>query len=237
MNHWLFDLDDTLYPAGTGLFGHVSRRITRRIGSTLGLPEAEARAIQKAYWRKYGTSLRGLMLEHGTDPEPFLADVHDVPVEDVLVPDPALCEMLARLPGRRHVFTNGPSEFVARVLARLGIADLFDEVFDIRQAGFVPKPGPEPYARALARLAALGPADGAIAMVDDSPQNLSPARALGMWTVWLRSPHSVAGGAAGNSVALAADAEPTLTGEWGPHAVIDHLRELEAALAAHEKAR
>jgi len=205
------------------LFAHVSRRITGRIAETFDLPLDEVRALQKAYWRKYGTSLRGLMVEHGLDPEPFLAHVHDVPVEDILSPDPGLRAMLLRLPGRRHVFTNGPSEFVTRVLARLGVADVFDEVFDIRHAGFVPKPGPEPYANTLAR---LDDAPGTIAMIDDSPQNLAPARALGMWTVWLRSPHSMAGGGAGHSVALA-DAIA------GPHVTIDELTELERALAAY----
>ena len=217
IRHWLFDLDDTLYPASTGLFGHVSRRITRRIADILNLPEDEARLVQRAYWRKYGTSLRGLQLEHGVDPEPFLAEVHDIPVEELIAPDPALAALLSRLPGERHVFTNGPSEFVQRVLARLGVDGLFTRVFDIRHAGFVPKPGLLPYERALAALASE---PGAIVMVDDAPQNLAPARELGLWTVWLRSPHSVAGGTAGQSVEVAAEA----------HLTIDHLADLETGL-------
>jgi len=181
--HWLFDLDDTLYPASTGLFGHVSARITRRIADLLGLPEGEARIVQRGLWRKYGTSLRGLQVEHGIDPEPFLADVHDVPVEEILTPDPALRAMLVRLPGERHIFTNGPSEFVHRVLRRLDVDPLFDRVFDIRHAEFVPKPDPWPYRRAMAALGA--PADS-IVLIDDAPQNIAQARALGWFTVWLR---------------------------------------------------
>ncbi|MGH7725114.1 MAG: pyrimidine 5'-nucleotidase [Candidatus Eiseniibacteriota bacterium] len=218
IRHWLLDLDDTLYPASTGLFHHVSRRITGRIASLLGLPEDEARRVQRAYWRKYGTSLRGLIVEHGIDPEPFLAHVHDVPVEEILAPDPALRRMLGSLSGERHVFTNGPAEFARRVLTRLGVADQFSRLFDIRHADFIPKPDPHPYRRVLESLGAPG---DQIAMVDDSPQNLEPARALGMMTIWLRSPDSMAGGSAGNSVALATDG----------HRTIDRLLDLPRALA------
>ncbi|MEP7028440.1 MAG: pyrimidine 5'-nucleotidase [Candidatus Eisenbacteria bacterium] len=223
IRHWLFDLDDTLYPASTGLFAHVSRRITRRIADALHVSEDEARIVQRGLWRKYGTSLRGLQVEHGLDPEPFLADVHDVPVEEILTPDPALSVMLGALPGDRHVFTNGPSEFVARVLARLGVTERFTRVFDIRHAEFVPKPDPHPYERVLGALEAP---PNAIVMVDDSPQNLAQARALGMWTVWLRSPHSLAGGSAGSSIAALSDR----TNEQPPHATIDCLVDLPAAV-------
>jgi putative hydrolase of the HAD superfamily len=223
IRHWLFDLDDTLYPAATGLFGHVSRRITRRIADTLGVPEDEARVRQRALWRRYGTSLRGLQVEYGIDPEPFLADVHDVPVEEILAPDPELAELLARLPGQKHVFTNGPSEFVHRVLARLGVDEHFTQVFDIRHHGFVPKPDPQPFLRAMA---ALGDPAGTLMLVDDSPQNLARARELGWWTAWLRSPHSMAGGTSGLSVAESAE------GHAPPHVVLDRLLDLEDGVRA-----
>jgi putative hydrolase of the HAD superfamily len=219
----MFDLDDTLYPASTGLFGHVSKRITRRIAATLGVPEEEARVRQRALWRKYGTSLRGLQVEHGVDPEPFLAFVHDVPVDDLLEPDPDLAAMLARLPGERHVFTNGPSEFAHRVLRRLGVDDLFTHVFDIRHAEFVPKPDRHPYVRAMAALDA--PAN-TLLLVDDAPQNLAQARALGWWTAWLRSPHSLAGGSPGQSVAFSEEQSA------GAHVTVDRLSDLEPRLAA-----
>ena len=223
VEHWLFDLDDTLYPASTGLFEQVSSRITRRIGEILDLPEPAARTLQRAYWRKYGTSLRGLVVEHGVDPEPFLAYVHDVPVEELLAPDPALGAMLRALPGQRHVFTNGPSEFADRVLLRLGVRDAFTELFDIRHAEFVPKPDPIPFARALAR---LGAAPSAAVLVDDAPQNVAQGRALGLRTVWLRSPHSVAGGTAGNSVALGA----TENGFPPADVTLENLLDLPGAL-------
>jgi putative hydrolase of the HAD superfamily len=223
IRHWLFDLDDTLYPASTGLFGHVSKRITRRIAEVLAVPEDEARIRQRELWRRYGTSLRGLMVEHGVDPEPFLADVHDVPVEEILVPDPELAAMLARLPGAKHVFTNGPSEFVHRVLRRLGVDEHFEQVFDIRHAGFVPKPDPQPFLRAMAALDAP-PAE--LMLVDDAPQNLAQARALGWWTAWLRSPHSLAGGTSGLSV------EEAAAGHAPPHVVLDRLLDLEDGVRA-----
>jgi len=223
IEHWLFDLDDTIYPASSGLFRHVSARITRRIGELLGLPEDAARSVQRAYWRQYGTSLRGLVVEHGVDPEPFLAYVHDVPVEDVLTPDPELAAMLRALPGERHVFTNGPSEFAERVLARLGARDAFTHLFDIRHAAFVPKPDPVPYVRALAR---LGANPARIVLVDDAPQNVVQGRAMGLRTVWLRSPHSVAGGSAGNSVALGGE---TAEGS-AADVTIERLSDLPAAV-------
>jgi len=225
VRHWLFDLDDTLYPATSGLFPLVSARITRRIGEILSLPEAEARALQRRYWRTYGTSLRGMVVEHGIDTEPFLTYVHDVPVEEVLSPDPALAGVLRELPGARHVFTNGSSEFAHRVLARLGVRDAFDRLFDIRHADFVPKPDPLPFQRALA---ALGCAAGEVALVDDAPQNIVRGRALGLWTVWLRSPHSVAGGGAGNSVALGAEEDASAVA----HVTLDRLADLPQAYAA-----
>ena len=198
--HWLFDLDDTLYPASCGLFRLVSVRITQTIARLLDLDPDRARALQRQYWLRYGTSLRGLILEHGLDPEPFLAFVHDVPVEEHLQVDPALRSMLEGLPGRRHIFTNGPREHATRVLRALGIDDLFESVFDIRHSAFVPKPDAEAFQRVLDALETQG---SDCILVDDAPPNLETARALGMQTIWVRSPLSVAGGRVGGSVALA----------------------------------
>lgn len=222
IEHWIFDLDDTLYPATNGMFGHISRRITQRVVDTLNVTADEARAIQKHYWKTYGTSLRGLIVHHGVDPEAFLADVHDVPIEDLLGPDDALRAMLLRLPGRRHIFTNSPSEYAVRVLRALAVDDLFDRVFDIRHCNLIPKPDPHAYACVLDALGA--PAQTCL-FVDDAPRNLPPARDRGMTTVWLRSPHSQAGGQAGLSVADA-DESPA-------HVVIDALCDLESALTSH----
>ncbi|NDD28539.1 MAG: pyrimidine 5'-nucleotidase [Proteobacteria bacterium] len=222
IEHYIFDLDDTLYPATNGMFAQISERITRRVAETLQLPPDEARAVQKQYWKQYGTSLRGLIVNHDVDAEAFLADVHDVPVEAFLTRDEALRSMLLRLPGRRHVFTNSPREYACRVLAALGVDDLFENVFDIRHSDLRPKPDPHAYARLLD---AIGAPASTCLFVDDAPRNLPPARDRGMLTVWLRSPHSMAGGSPGLSVASADDAPAHLT--------IDTLAQLEGALSRH----
>jgi putative hydrolase of the HAD superfamily len=219
--HFLFDLDDTLYPPSSGFFRLVAGRIHAYVRATLGLGEGEARALQRRYWEQYGTSLRGLMVHHGVAPESYLEYVHDVPVESLLAPDPALRAMLAGLPGRRHIFTNGPEAYVRRVLARLEVEDLFDHIFDIASTGYVPKPNPEAYAAVARR---LGWRDDACVLIDDAPGNLAPARQRGWFTVWLRSPESWAGGAPGLSLAQAA------TGV-AADAVIASLAELPAVLA------
>jgi putative hydrolase of the HAD superfamily len=223
IRHWLFDLDDTLYPASCGLFKQVSGRITECISATLGISLEEARLLQREYWRRYGTSLRGLILHHRIDPEPFIAYVHDVPVERWIRPDPSLRALLVRLPGGRHVFTNSPGEYARRVLAALEVDDLFENVFDIRHSEFHSKPHPHAYATVLR---ALGGEGKACLFVDDAPQNLVPARACGMTTVWLRQPLSVAGGRAGGSVEIGARVEQ-------PHLVIDAVHELEDAVRRH----
>jgi putative hydrolase of the HAD superfamily len=195
--HLLFDLDDTLYPASSGLFMRVSKRIHEYIRDALQLEPEAARKLQKEYWRTYGTSLYGLMTCHNTDPVPFLEYVHDVPVEEVLRPNPDLRAVLESLPHRRHVFTNGPAFYAHRVLRALAIDDLFEEMFDIERAGFVPKPNPEPYDRVVS---ALGEEKMDGVLIEDALKNLAPARARGWKTIWLRSPDSWLGGAAGLSL-------------------------------------
>jgi putative hydrolase of the HAD superfamily len=195
--HYLFDLDDTLYPPSSGFFRLVAGRIHDYVRTRLGLEEHAARALQHHYWQEYGTSLRGLMVHHGVEPEPYLDYVHDVPVESLLAPDPGLRAVLERLDGRRHVFTNGPEAYVRRVLRRLAVEDLFEHVFDIAACGYIPKPNDEPYDH-VAR--ALGAPGEACVLVDDAPANLAPARRRGWFTVWLRVPDSWAGGAPGLSV-------------------------------------
>ena len=216
--HLLFDLDDTLYPASVGLFPLVSARIRSYIERKLGLDEHQAREIQRRYWKHYGTSLRGLMVHHGLDPEPFLEFVHGVPVEDHLKADADLRAILASLPGVRHVFTNGPESWARRVLATLAVDDLFERTFDIASFGYVPKPNAEPYEVVTQ---ALGP-QARIVLIDDSPANLAPARARGWRTIWLRSPESVAGGTRGLNVANPPDADH----------VVDRLDELPDVIAA-----
>lgn len=176
---WIFDLDNTLYPARCNLFDQVDRRIGQFIEGRLGLDRVEARALQKRYFREHGTTLAGLMANHAVDPGAFLEFVHDIDVSPV-EPSPALDQALSRLPGRKFIFTNGSTAHADRVTGRLGVTHHFEGVFDIIAAGYRPKPDPETY-DLLIRRHAITPLRAA--MIEDLPRNLRPAAALGMTTV------------------------------------------------------
>jgi putative hydrolase of the HAD superfamily len=180
---WIFDLDNTLYRADNGIFSQIEARMTDYVMAFLKLPREEAYARQKELYRRYGTTLNGLMTEHGAEPDAYLHYVHDIDLSD-LGPDRALAEVIARLPGRRFVFTNGCRDHAARILDRLEMADLFEAVWDIRSMDFAPKPQPRAYSSVVeaARVTC-----GEAAMFDDIARNLVPARALGMTTVWLKT--------------------------------------------------
>jgi len=180
---WIFDLDNTLYCADSGIFAQIEGRMTEYVMAFLKLPREEAYARQKELYRQYGTTLNGLMREHGASPEDYLHYVHDIDLAS-LAPDAGLTQAIEKLPGRRFVFTNGCRDHAARILERLGMTALFDDVWDIRTMGFQPKPQIEAYHCVVA---ASGVACGQAAMFDDLPRNLVPARALGMTTIWLKS--------------------------------------------------
>lgn len=179
---WVFDLDNTLYPATSSLFPQIDVRMRQFIADRLRLPLDEAYALQKRYYRDFGTTLRGLMLVDGLEPEAFLAYVHDID-HSVLAPQARLDTALACLPGRKLVFTNGTERHAVKVLERLGVARHFEGIFDIAAARYIPKPAPETYALMVARHGVAAPAS---AMVEDLHRNLAPAAAIGMTTVWLR---------------------------------------------------
>jgi putative hydrolase of the HAD superfamily len=180
---WVFDLDNTLYPATFNLFGQIDDRMRAYIAEFLGVGLDEAYRLQKQYFREYGTSLHGLMHRHGMEPEPFLDFVHDIDMT-VLLPSPGLEAALARLPGRKLVFTNASTRHAERVMAQLGIGHHFDAVFDIIEADYRPKPQPDPY-EVLVRRHGLDA--GKTVMVEDIARNLAPAAALGMTTAWIRN--------------------------------------------------
>jgi len=180
---WIFDLDNTLYRADNGIFAQIEARMTDYVERLLKLPRDAARTVQKDLYRQYGTTLNGLMHEHDCDAEDYLDYVHDIDLGD-LGPDPALKAALARLPGRRFVFTNGCANHAARILDRIDLTDSFEAVWDIRTIQFSPKPMPQAYAHVMAAGAVEG--RGA-AMFDDIARNLVPARAAGMTTVWLKT--------------------------------------------------
>jgi putative hydrolase of the HAD superfamily len=180
---WIFDLDNTLYPASCRLFDQVERRIGEYVQQLLNLEPEAARALQKQYFRDHQTTLNGLMIHHKIDPAEFLEFVHRIDVSGV-VADGRLDEALARLPGRKLIYTNGSVRHAENVMERLGVARHFEGVFDIAEAAFVPKPDISAY-RALVARHGFDP-NKAI-MLDDMPRNLAPAAELGMTTVWVKT--------------------------------------------------
>ena len=179
---WIFDLDNTLYPASCNLFHQIDWRMTEFIAGRLELARDDARRLQKDLFRRHGTTLAGLMAEHALEPAPFLAFVHDIDLSPV-APAPDLDRALDALPGRKLVFTNGSVRHAENVLGRLGVARHFEALFDIAAAGYMPKPRPEPY-RALLDRHAVDPRRAL--MAEDIARNLVPAAALGMTTLWVR---------------------------------------------------
>jgi putative hydrolase of the HAD superfamily len=182
---WIFDLDNTLYPPERELLALVDQRMTAFVMRATGLERTEARALQRRYHEEHGATLAGLMQSHGVDPAVFLDEVHDIAL-DTLEPDTALDQALARLPGRRLVFTNGSARHAERILEALGIAARFDDVFHIEAADYIPKPRPESFA-AMMRAHAVKPRGSAF--FEDLERNLKPAAEIGMTTV-LVGPHA-----------------------------------------------
>lgn len=180
MEFILFDLDNTLYSAGQDVCNLVGRRITRYMIEVAGIPPDDVDDLRLSYWKRYGLTMQGLMRHHGVDPEDYLSYVHDIDVGGILRPDPELCRALQSLPLRRAVFTNSTTDHSERVLNALGLDNTFEEIFDIRVAGYLPKPCPEPYHAVLDR---LGIAASRCIMVEDSPDNLKTAKDLGMGTI------------------------------------------------------
>ncbi|HEX7776409.1 MAG TPA: pyrimidine 5'-nucleotidase [Parvibaculum sp.] len=182
VEHWVFDLDNTLYPPACDLFGRIDERMTAFIADFLGVDAEEARRVQKDFYVEHGTTLAGLMAVHGLEPGRFLAFVHDIDVSAV-PPNPALGAAIAALSGTKLIFTNGSVAHAENVIRRLGIADAFHGIHDIVTTGYAPKPAREAYERFIA---ASGIQPERAAMFEDIPRNLAVPHALGMKTVWVR---------------------------------------------------
>lgn len=180
---WIFDLDNTLYPSACNLFAQIDARMSAFIQKLLGLDAEAARKVQKQLYYEHGTTLAGLMAEHGVAPDTFMDFVHDIDLAPVS-PAPALAEAIARLAGRKFIFTNGSARHAERVAEKLGVLDRFDGIFDIAAGGYVPKPKPEAFRRFLAF---CNGAACKAAMFEDLPLNLEAAHALGMATVLVKS--------------------------------------------------
>ena len=142
---WIFDLDNCLYPASTGLFDLIDERMGAYIQRLLDCDPVEATRVQKAHFHEHGTTLAGLMKMHAVDPHHFLDDVHAIPLDRV-APDERLSRSLGLLPGRKLVFTNGDAPYARRVLEAIGVGKHFDELHDIHASELRPKPDPHGYA-------------------------------------------------------------------------------------------
>ncbi|HEX8642594.1 MAG TPA: pyrimidine 5'-nucleotidase [Allosphingosinicella sp.] len=186
---WIFDLDNSLYPASANLFALIDRRMGQYIQQLLGCDHVEARRVQKAYFHEHGTTLAGLMKAHGTDPHDFLEFVHDIDLARISA-DPRVVAALDALPGRKFVFTNASEGYATRVLERLGLANAFDGLHDIHAMDYVPKPHPGAYEAMCVRYA-IDPTRALF--VEDMARNLEPAKALGMTTVWVDNGSEQAG--------------------------------------------
>lgn len=183
IDSWIFDLDNTLYPARVDLFALIDEKMGAYIQRLLDVDATEARRVQKRYFIEHGTTLSGLMEHEGVDPCDFLDFVHDIDMSR-LAPDPLLNSALAKLPGRKLIYTNGDADYAGRVLNGLGLAEAFDGLFDIHGARYRPKPHPDAYGD-MCR--ALGVEPSRALFVEDMARNLKPAKAIGMATVWVNN--------------------------------------------------
>ena len=184
---WVFDLDNTLYPPHARLFDQIEVRMTQFVMEALGVDHDRANHLRRHYWHTYGTTLAGLMREHDVDPGPYLTHVHDISLDHLEV-DHALVAHIRALPGRKIVYTNGCAPYAERVIAARGLSGLFDAVYGVEHAGFLPKPE-------VAAFTAVFTADGidtaCAAMFEDDPRNLAAPHAMGMRTVHVApDPHA-----------------------------------------------
>jgi putative hydrolase of the HAD superfamily len=180
---WIFDLDNTLYPASADLFGLIDVKMGLYVERLLGVDPVEAKRIQKAMFREHGTTLSGLMRSHDIDPNEFLAFVHDIEM-DALAEDRRLVRAVAKLPGRKLIFTNGDADYAGRVLARLGLSESFEAIHDIHACAYQPKPHAASYE---SMVKAFGVDPETSLFVEDMARNLKPAKAIGMTTVWVNN--------------------------------------------------
>ncbi len=179
---WIFDLDLTLYPPEAEIMAQVRDRIALFVEDYFQIGSDEAHAIRHRYWQKYGTTLGGLMAEHGVKPHGYLDFVHDVDLSK-LIPCADLRALLEALPGRKLIFTNADLPYARRVLEARGLEDVFEDIFDIHRMEHRPKPDPASY-RAFCDQLAVAPERALF--VEDSAHNLVPAKAIGMTTIWVK---------------------------------------------------
>ncbi len=176
-----FDLDDTLYPASTGLWGAIKERMNLYMRDRMGFDPAEIPHLRERYYRQYGTTLRGLQAHHEIDTQDFLAFVHDLPLGDYLQPNPDLCEIIAALGTRNLIFTNADTAHARRVLKALELDDCFEKVVDVNAVAPYCKPMPESFRIAMRVAGENEP--GRCVMIDDLPRTTRAAREAGWYSI------------------------------------------------------
>ena len=180
---WLFDLDNTLYSGKTKVFEQIDKKMSKYISKKLNVDINEAKKIQKSYFYQYDTTLRGLVKNHKIDAEDFLDFVHDINI-DFLKQDLDLAKELEKLDGKKIIFTNGSKKHAINITQKLGIDKYFDDIFDIVDADFIPKPSIQPYKKLIEKHK-IDP--NLCLFVEDIARNLKPAYEMGMKTVWIEN--------------------------------------------------
>ena len=233
VREWVFDLDNTLYCASHRLFDQIDRRMGEYLMRLFDVDAASAKRIQKDYYYRYGTTLHGLLRNNQIDdPDDYLAYVHDIDYSHI-APDPALDRALANLAGRKWVFTNGSVAHAEAVLERLGVRSHIDEIFDVKAAGYVPKPAPQAFDAFFHR---SGVAPRRSAMFEDIVRNLEEPHARGMVTVWVDHPANTDA----RQVCACSRGRPEESGETPPHVhyrtehLTTFLNELTGEVAARK---
>ena len=183
IKYWIFDLDNTLYSGKTKVFEQVDKRMSKYISNKLNISVEEAKKIQKNYFYEYNTTLNGMIKNHKIDPIEFLDFVHDINI-DFLQKDQKLAEEIKRLRGKKIIFTNGSRKHALNVTKKIGIDQLFDDIFDIVDCNFIPKPLLEPYKK-LVEKHKIDPK--LCVLVEDIARNLKPAYEMGMKTIWIEN--------------------------------------------------
>ena len=178
---WIFDLDNTLYSADSGIFQQVHVLMGKFVSEYLNIDIKEAKKIQRKYYKKHGTTLRGMMDNHGVDPDKFLNEVHKLNYS-IVSPNKQLNKELTKLPGKKIVFTNANKQHANNILVRLELTGMFDEIFDIKMADYIPKPEIKPYKDIINKFD-INPTNAI--MFDDIAKNLVPAKNLGFTSVWI----------------------------------------------------
>ena len=183
IKYWIFDLDNTLYSGKTKVFAQVDKKMSKYISEKLDIDIEKAKKIQKNYFYKYNTTLNGMIKNHQINADEFLEYVHDINI-DFLKEDLALRNEIKKLNGKKIIFTNGSKKHALNVTKKIGIDQLFDDIFDIVESEFIPKPEIEPYKK-LVKKHKIDPK--LCVLVEDIARNLKPAYEMGMKTIWIEN--------------------------------------------------